>query len=117
MKKEDPDQVWKTLILKTFKQHEGRYGYRCIRTTLKRQEHKINHKKAQRIMSELHLNCVKFVRKSSYKSYNGEELISYETLQKKIEKYIDYYNNDRIKQKLAGMSPVKYRTQASQLAA
>ncbi|WP_419182603.1 IS3 family transposase, partial [Lysinibacillus fusiformis] len=25
--------------------------------------------------------------------------------------------NERIKQKLAGMSPVKYRTQASQLAA
>ncbi|MED4701308.1 IS3 family transposase, partial [Lysinibacillus capsici] len=35
----------------------------------------------------------------------------------KIEKYIDYYNNERIKQKLAGMSPVKYRTHASQLAA
>ncbi|CEA01679.1 Transposase IS200 like protein [Metalysinibacillus saudimassiliensis] len=31
--------------------------------------------------------------------------------------YIDYYNNDRIKQKLAGMSPIKYRTHASQLAA
>ncbi|WP_144786866.1 IS3 family transposase [Lysinibacillus fusiformis] len=30
---------------------------------------------------------------------------------------MDYYNNDRIKQKLAGMSPVKYRTHASRLAA
>ena len=49
--------------------------------------------------------------------YYGEELMNYEVLQKKIEKYIDYYNNDRIKQKLAGMSPVKYRTHASQLAA
>ncbi|GGG25478.1 hypothetical protein GCM10007425_20090 [Lysinibacillus alkalisoli] len=49
--------------------------------------------------------------------YYGEKLISYEALQKKIEKYIDYYNNERIKQKLAGMSPVKYRTHASQLAA
>jgi len=49
--------------------------------------------------------------------YYGEELISYAALKKKIEKYIDYYNNDRIKQKLAGMSPVKYRTHASQLAA
>ncbi len=48
--------------------------------------------------------------------YYGEELISYETLKQKIEKYMDYYNNDRIKQKLAGMSPVKYRTHASQLA-
>lgn len=49
--------------------------------------------------------------------YYGEVLIPYEALQKKIEKYIDYYNNDRIKQKLAGMSPVQYRTHASQLAA
>ncbi|WP_079524327.1 IS3 family transposase [Solibacillus isronensis] len=49
--------------------------------------------------------------------YYGEELVSYEVLQKRIEQYIDYYNNDRIKQKLAGMSPIKYRTHASQLAA
>ena len=49
--------------------------------------------------------------------YYGEELMSYAELKKKIERYIDYYNNERIKQKLAGMSPVKYRIHASQLAA
>lgn len=49
--------------------------------------------------------------------YYGEEVVSYEALQKKIETYIDYYNNDRIKQKLAGMSPIQYRTHASQFAA
>lgn len=48
--------------------------------------------------------------------YYGEEVVSYEALQKKIEQYMDYYNNERIKQKLAGMSPVKYRTHASQSA-
>lgn len=255
MKQEDPDQAWKTLILEIFEQHEGRYGYRRIHVELKVQGHKINHKKVQRIMNELNLKCVKFVRKSRYKSYKGtvgkvaknrlnrrfntpyalqklvtdvtefkctnneklylspimdlyngeilgfsmskrptlefvieslkqalpiiheraeyrttihsdqgwhyqhnswvktlkqnkifqsmsrkatcadnaamenffgllkqemyygEELMSYEALQKKMEKYIDYYNNDRIKQKLAGMSPVNYRTHASQLAA
>ena len=255
MKQEDPNQAWKTLILELFEQHEGRYGYRRIHVELKAQGHKINHKKVQRIMNELNLKCVKFIRKSRYKSYKGtvgkvaknrlnrrfntpyalqklvtdvtefkctnneklylspimdlynseilgfsmskrptlefvmdslkqvlpiiheraeyrptihsdqgwhyqhnswvktlkqnktfqsmsrkatcadnaamenffgllkqemyygEELMSYEALQKKIEKYIDYYNNDRIKQKLAGMSPVKYRTHASQLAA
>ncbi|WP_456957043.1 IS3 family transposase [Lysinibacillus sp. TE18511] len=31
--------------------------------------------------------------------------------------YIDYYDNEHIRQKLAGMSPLKYRTHASQLAA
>uniref|UniRef100_UPI00201BF121 IS3 family transposase n=1 Tax=Bacillus cereus TaxID=1396 RepID=UPI00201BF121 len=49
--------------------------------------------------------------------YYGGELVSYDVLKKKIEKYIHYYYNERIKQKLAGMSPVKYRTHASQLAA
>ncbi|MCZ2258734.1 IS3 family transposase, partial [Sporosarcina sp. G11-34] len=35
----------------------------------------------------------------------------------KIEKYIYYYNNQRIKMKLAGLSPVEYRTQTNQIAA
>lgn len=34
-------------------------------------------------------------------------------LKKEIIHYIDYYNNDRIKLKLKGLSPVKYRTQAA----
>lgn len=38
---------------------------------------------------------------------------SIDTLKKDIVKYIYYYNNDRIKQKLNGLSPVKYRTQAA----
>uniref|UniRef100_UPI0003629464 IS3 family transposase n=1 Tax=Paenisporosarcina sp. TG-14 TaxID=1231057 RepID=UPI0003629464 len=49
--------------------------------------------------------------------YYGEELMSYEELKKKIEGYIHYYNHERIKQKLAGMSPVNYRTHANQSAA
>lgn len=34
-------------------------------------------------------------------------------LKKDIVKYIYYYNNDRFKQKLNGLSPVQYRTQAA----
>ncbi|WP_108307193.1 IS3 family transposase [Metalysinibacillus jejuensis] len=49
--------------------------------------------------------------------YYGEEIVSYKVLKKKIEKYIHYYNNERIKQKLTGMSPIQYRTHANQLAA
>lgn len=49
--------------------------------------------------------------------YHGEALISYQELKQKIEKYIYYYNNERIKVKLAGLSPVQYRTQTSQTAA
>ncbi|HHQ4309083.1 TPA: IS3 family transposase, partial [Serratia fonticola] len=37
-------------------------------------------------------------------------------LSEEIETYIDYYNNRRIKQKLKGLSPVEYRTQALMVA-
>lgn len=49
--------------------------------------------------------------------YYGEKRIPYEELKQEIEEYIDYYNNERIKTKLAGLSPVQYRTQTSQTAA
>jgi putative transposase len=38
---------------------------------------------------------------------------SIDSLQQEIIDYIDYYNNDRIKQKLNGLSPIQYRTQAN----
>lgn len=42
-----------------------------------------------------------------------EKFTSVIQLQKEIIKYIEYYNNDRIKQKLNGLSPVMYRNQAA----
>ncbi len=48
--------------------------------------------------------------------YYGKELVSYEELKQRLETYIHYYNHDRIKLKLAGQSPVTYRTSTSQLA-
>lgn len=255
LQKEDPDREWKEIITEIFQKHEGRYGYRRICLELRGQGYIINHKKVQRIMSELGLKCVKFTRKSRYKSYKGtigkvaknrlnrrfntsirlqklvtdvtefkctenqklylspimdlyngeiisfglsnrptldfvlepliealgtitneaeyrttihsdqgwhyqhktwvktlkknnifqsmsrkatcadnaamenffgvlkqemyygEELVSYEELKKQIVEYIDYYNNKRIKVKLAGLSPIQYRTQTSQSAA
>ncbi|WP_245894541.1 IS3 family transposase [Planomicrobium soli] len=251
---EDPDHEWKTRILALFEKHKGRYGYRRIHSALKAQGHVINHKKVQRLMLDLKLKCVKFIRKSRYRSYKGkvgtiaknrlnrrfntayalqkittdvtefkcageeklylsplmdlyngeiigmsmskrptlefvmesfanalpvieqaayrttvhsdqgwhyhhpswvnalkqnriyqsmsrkatcadnaamenfssllkqemyygEEQVSYDKLKQRIERYVHYYNNERIKRKLAGMSPVQYRTHASQLAA
>ena len=49
--------------------------------------------------------------------YYGKALCSFEDLKMKIEEYMVYYNNKRIKKKLAGMSPVEYRIHTSQLAA
>lgn len=36
-----------------------------------------------------------------------------EQLDSRLTNYIDYYNRHRIKSKLSGMSPVKYRLQAA----
>lgn len=41
-----------------------------------------------------------------------KEFESVEHLKQELAKYIDYYNNKRIKAKLKGMSPVQYRTHA-----
>lgn len=49
--------------------------------------------------------------------YYGVPLRTYEELKRDIESYIHYYNHKRIKQKLAGMSPVQFRLHTSQFAA
>ncbi|OXZ29749.1 hypothetical protein B9N57_03125, partial [Finegoldia magna] len=41
--------------------------------------------------------------------YYGVEFKNYNELISEIEKYIKWYNEDRIKTKLNGMSPVMYR--------
>lgn len=51
------------------------------------------------------------------KMYYGKVYSSIEELEQAVNKYIYYYNNERIKAKLTGMSPVEYRLHTSQLAA
>lgn len=46
--------------------------------------------------------------------YYGRVYDSYDELKKCIEAYIYYYNTVRIKEKLAGLSPVQYRIQSNQ---
>lgn len=43
--------------------------------------------------------------------YYGKKFYSYEELKVTIEEYIEYYNKDRIKEKLGYLSPVEYREQ------
>ncbi|MEY8371855.1 IS3 family transposase [Aerococcaceae bacterium 50-4] len=71
--KEDPDTDLKELIVQQFELYEERYGYKRITNELKKLGHCINHKKVYRIMRELGLKCVKFMRKSrKYNSYRGD---------------------------------------------
>lgn len=46
--------------------------------------------------------------------WHGEKYGSTRELRAAVERYIDYYNHDRIKEKLNGLSPVEYRIQAMQ---
>ena len=41
----------------------------------------------------------------------GEKFQSIDELEKTIQEYIHYYNHERIKVKLQGLSPVQYRNQ------
>lgn len=41
-----------------------------------------------------------------------EKFESIEDFREKLDEYIDYYNNRRIKVKLKGLSPVEYRTKS-----
>jgi putative transposase len=71
--KEDPDTELKELITHLFKNFHERYGYKRITKELKKLGHCVNHKKVYRLMLELGLKCVKFMRKSrKYNSYKGK---------------------------------------------
>lgn len=49
--------------------------------------------------------------------YYGAPLKAFDELRERIEWFVHYYNHERRKKKLAGLSPVNYRTQTSQQAA
>ena len=67
--RQDKDADVKGHIKAIYHDHKGRYGYRRITDELRNQGHLVNHKKVQRIMRELGLNCI--VRMKKYRSYKG----------------------------------------------
>lgn len=60
----------KDQIQAIYDRHKGRYGYRRITATLRRQGSTINHKTVQRLMHELQLKSL--VRLKKYRSYRGQ---------------------------------------------
>ncbi|WP_353626620.1 IS3 family transposase, partial [Bacillus sp. JCM 19041] len=71
--KEDSAKELKEIITDLFKKFHQRYGYKRITKELKKLGHCVNHKKVYRLMKELGLRCVKFMRKSrKYNSYKGK---------------------------------------------
>lgn len=60
----------KTRIRSIFDQHRGRYGYRRITATIRREGTVVNHKTIQRLMGTLGLKSC--VRPKKYRAYHGE---------------------------------------------
>lgn len=61
------------MIKQLFFQSKERYGYKRITMEIQKLGHCINHKKGYRLMQEMGLKCVKFMRKSrTYNSYKGK---------------------------------------------
>ena len=60
----------KDQIKAIYDRHKGRYGYRRITATLRRQGSVINHKTVQTLMEELQLKSL--VRLKKYRSYRGQ---------------------------------------------
>jgi len=60
----------KDRIRTIYEQHKGRYGYRRITATLRRQGNPINHKTVQRLMAQLQVKSR--VREKRYCAFKGE---------------------------------------------
>lgn len=67
----DKDNELKELIQGIYTEHKGRYGYRRIHLELRNRGYHVNHKKVQRLMSELDLKA-RIRANRRYNSYKGE---------------------------------------------
>lgn len=67
----DKDSNLKETIQDIYAEHKGRYGYRRVHLELKNRGLYVNHKKVQRLMTELGLKA-RIRAKRRYNSYKGE---------------------------------------------
>lgn len=67
----DKDSDLKETIQDIYTEHKGRYGYRRVHLELKNRGLHVNHKKVQRLMTELGLKA-RIRAKRRYNSYKGE---------------------------------------------
>ncbi len=68
-RKPDPYLDAKTQIKTIFHTHKGRYGYRRVQVELGHQNHRLNHKTVQKLMTQMGIKST--VRPKRYQSYKG----------------------------------------------
>jgi len=93
---------------RTFHSDQG-WGYQMKAYVHTLQEHLIFQSMSRK--GNCHDNSVmeNFFGIMKQEMYYGEVYYSYNELKEEIDKYIEYYNKQRIKEKLGWMSPVEYR--------
>ena len=93
---------------RTFHSDQG-WGYQMKAYVHTLQEHRIFQSMSRK--GNCHDNSVmeNFFGIMKQEMYYGEVYYSYDVLKQAIDKYIEYYNKQRIKEKLGWMSPVEYR--------
>lgn len=93
---------------RTFHSDQG-WGYQMKAYVHSLQEHRIFQSMSRK--GNCHDNSVmeNFFGIMKQEMYYGEVYYSYDELKETIDKYIEYYNKQRIKEKLGWMSPVEYR--------
>jgi transposase InsO family protein len=93
---------------RTFHSDQG-WGYQMKAYVHALEEHKIFQSMSRK--GNCHDNSVmeNFFGIMKQEMYYGQVYYSYEGLKEAIINYIEYYNNQRIKEKLGWMSPVEYR--------
>lgn len=70
LKRVDKHAELKKRISEIYHYHKGRYGYRRVTLSLRKQGMKVNHKTVQRLMADLSLRSL--VRVKKYRSWRGE---------------------------------------------
>lgn len=70
LKRVDRHADLKAKISEIYHYHKGRYGYRRITLSLRKQGLPVNHKTVQRLMAELSLRSL--IRVKKYRSWKGE---------------------------------------------
>ena len=93
---------------RTFHSDQG-WGYQMKAYVHTLQEHQIFQSMSRK--GNCHDNSVmeNFFGIMKQEMYYGQVYYSYDELKEAIDKYIEYYNKQRIKAKLGWMSPVEYR--------
>ena len=106
-----PETELKAQIWDIYHRHKGRYGYRRITSALRTMGMIINHKRVQRLMSELGLKSK--VRPKRYKSYKGEvgriadNILNREfTAQKPNQKWVTDVTEFKVNNQKVYLSPI-----------